>query len=360
LKLPERIDALVSLGVSLKSCLQDADPDTLAPDCPAEELFRSGECIDLAVQTGAENPWFTPYSIYHALSETCHTLEREELLEWISRYDEQELEDHPVREIGTILAGNVPLVGFHDFLSILISGHSFRGKLSGKDDKLLPFLADKLVCHEPSFGDRISFDAEKLGSFDAIIATGSNNTSRYFNYYFGRYPHLFRKNRNGVAVLTGKESAEELALLAEDIFLYFGLGCRNVAKLYVPEGYEFTHFFPAMERFEVLRDHAKYANNYTYRRSVFLLNQAAHLDNGFLLLCPDRAFSSPAAVLHYETCPDLAAVENQLAACREQIQCVVSSAPLSTPSIPFGRSQHPRPWEYADNVDTLKFLTNLS
>jgi hypothetical protein len=360
LKLPERIDAFVRLGGYLGAGLRAESRKLLTPDSPLEEFFVSGELRDLAAEAGAMNPWFTPYSIYHALSDACRMLERDHLLAWTSRYGDATWEDHRSRKIGTIMAGNIPLAGFHDFLSILVSGHGFAGKPSGKDDRLLPFLARKLVSFQPAFASRISFAEERLGPIDAIIATGSNNTSRYFQHYFGKYPHIFRKNRNGVAVLTGHETGEELSLLADDILLYFGLGCRNVAKLYIPEGFDFNRFFPALERFSSLIDHHKYANNYTYRRSIFLMNQVKHLDNGFMLVCRDQAFSSPVGVLHYETYADLAAVDRQLAASREAIQCVVSSTPLASRHIPPGQSQHPMLWDYADDVDTLKFLSNLS
>ena len=360
MRLAERIDAFARLGEILKAGLHEADLKTLSPESPGEILFKSAELLDLASESGTVNPWFTPYSIYHALSDTCRMLERDHLVDWTGRYDEAALDRPSVKNIGTILAGNIPLAGFHDFLSILISGHQFTGKPSGKDDRLLPFLADKLVSLHPSFGKRFTFVKEKLCRIDAIIATGSNNTSRYFAYYFGKYPHIFRKNRNGVAVLTGNENGEEMSSLADDIFLYFGLGCRNVAKFYVPEGFDFKKFFPAMEKYTHFRDHNKYANNYLYRRSVFLMNRIEHLDNEFLLVCPDTSFSSPVSVLHYETYGDLAAVDRQLSLYREEIQCIVTSAPLSVPRTPFGQSQHPLLWEYADNVDTLKFLSNLS
>jgi hypothetical protein len=360
LKLPERIDAFARLGEALREGLLKAELESLSPDSPGEMLFQPGEILDLVSEAGAVNPWFTPYSIYHALSDTYRMLDRDHLVEWTTRYDEKELDPPVVKNIGTILAGNIPLAGFHDFLSILISGHHFTGKPSGKDDRLLPFLADKLVSIQPAFGHRFSFVEEKLGRIDAMIATGSNNTSRYFSYYFGKYPHIFRNNRNGVAVLSGNENGEEMSSLSDDIFLYFGLGCRNVAKLYVPEGFDFQKFFPAMGKYTTFRHHHKYANNYLYRRSIFLMNRIEHLDNEFLLVCPDTSIPSPVSVLHYETYRDLAAVDIQLATYREEIQCVVTSAPLTLPRTPFGRSQHPLLWEYADNVDTLKFLSNLS
>jgi hypothetical protein len=360
LNLKDRIDAFARLGEFLRSELQEADPGKLPPDSPAESLFRSNGLRRLVAEAGEQNPWFTPYSIYQAMRDIGRMVEQEHLLEWISRYAERGLEPGEMKNIGTILAGNIPMVGFHDFLSILISGHVFTGKPSGKDDMLLPFLSEQLSEIQPAFSKRICFVEEKLGRVDAIIATGSNNTSRYFQYYFGKYPHIFRQNRNGVAVLGGQETPDELAALADDIFLYFGLGCRNVAKLYVPEGYDFSCFFPAMEKYASLRDHHKYANNYLYRQSILLLNQVEHLDNGFLLLCRDSGFSSPVSMLFHEAYPDLPAVDRQLADNRSAIQCVVSSVSLTTPHSSFGQSQHPPLWEYADDVDTLKFLSNLS
>jgi hypothetical protein len=359
LRLAERIDAFARLGESLKSGLHETDLKTLSPDSPAEMLFQSARLVDLVSVASAENPWFTPYAIYHALTDTCRMLERDHLLEWTRRYDEAALEKPSPKNIGTILAGNIPLAGFHDFLSILTSGHHFTGKISGKDGRLLPFLADSLVSIQPAFSKRFSFVEGKLGQIDAIIATGSNNTSRYFDYYFGKYPHIFRKNRNGVAVLSGNETGEELLSLADDIFLYFGLGCRNVAKLYIPEGFDFNRFFPAMEKYTAFRDHHKYANNYLYRRTIFLMNQVKHLDNELLLVCPETSIPSPVSVLHYETYGELASLGRRLATYSEEIQCVVSQVPVPG-RIPFGQSQHPLLWEYADKVDTLKFLSNLS
>ncbi|MCK4853516.1 MAG: hypothetical protein KAT31_04630 [Bacteroidales bacterium] len=360
MKLSERIDAFVRLGEFLKAGLHEVDIDRLSPDSPGEMLFQSPELQNLVNESGLVNPWFTPHAIYHAIWDICRMLERRDLEAWTGRYSEDDLGGNSDKKIGTILAGNIPLVGFHDFLSILISGHGFTGKPSGKDDKLLPYLGKKLVSIQPAFSKSISFTEERLGRIDAIIATGSNNTSRYFEYYFGKYPHIFRKNRNGIALLGGNETREEMESLADDIFLYFGLGCRNVAKLYVPEGYDFNIFFPAMEKYTAVRDHHKYANNYLYRRSVFLMNQVKHLDNEFLLICPDASFSSPVSVLHYETYSDINKVDHHLAVYRDEIQCVVTSEALTVPGIPFGQSQHPQLWDYADNVDTLKFLSNLS
>ena len=305
------------------------------------------------------NPWFIPVFIHQALSETARLLDGDNLREWIGKYSQAGFHPAEPGVVGTILAGNLPLVGFHDFLSILMSGNRFKGKMSGKDDRLLPFLADQLQSLEPRFTALIHFEEAKLGSIDAMIATGSNNSSRYFDYYFGKYPHIFRQNRNGVALLNGNESGEDLSLLADDVFLYFGMGCRNVSKLYVPEGYQFDAMFRAMEKYRHMIDHHKYANNYLYQRSVFLMNQVEHLDNGFLLVRSDPAISSPVGTLHYEFYSDHRQLIRKLSEQQNSIQCIAGPPTPGLETIDLGRTQHPQLWEYADNVDTLKFLTNL-
>lgn len=314
---------------------------------------------DIVKEAGEKNPWFTPQSIGFALEEISRVLQGPTLQKWLAAYPGFQFDPPVPKEVGVILAGNIPLVGFHDFLSTLLSGSSFKGKLSGKDDKLLPWLAGKLENFLPGLGERIRFTEGKLGTVDAIIATGSDNTSRYFHYYFGRYPHIFRKNRNGIAVLDGRETDEELALLADDIFLYFGLGCRSVSRLYVPAGYDFGYFYRAMEKYSHVADHHKYANNYQFYRSVYLMNRVEHLDNGFLILKQDKGFSSPVGTLFYDYYDDPGHVKKQIRENREKIQCVVASARLDLQAVPPGRSQHPEPWDYADNIDTLKFLHNL-
>ena len=231
--------------------------------------------------------------------------------------------------------------------------------MSGKDSQLLPFLADKLQEFESRFSPFIHFEESRLGSIDAIIATGSNNTFRYFEHYFGKYPHVFRQNRNGVAILTGKESGDDLAALADDIFLYFGLGCRNVAKLYVPESYRFDDLFHTMEKYNHLADHNKYANNYQYQRSVLLMNRVEHLDNGFLILRADKAISSPVGTLHYEFYTDRKELAGKILSQKDSVQCIAGPEISGLHTIRYGSTQHPELWDYADNVDTLKFLTNL-
>jgi hypothetical protein len=345
--LSERIEAFAQLGNYLKDSLT------------GEGGIADPELQSVAAEAQMVNPWFTPLFIYHALSETSRILDRSLLGELTGKYSPESFQPVNPLIVGTILAGNIPLVGFHDFLCVLLSGHNFKGKMSGKDDKLLPFLADKLQQFESRFTPSIHFEESYIGSIDAMIATGSDNSFRYFEYYFGRYPHIFRKNRNGIAILTGDESAEELAALADDIFLYFGMGCRNVAKLYVPENYSFDRFFGEMEKYSHVGNHNKYANNYQYQRSVFLMNSVKHLDNGFLLLRPDQAIPSPVGTLHYETYPELPSLVSGLQQQKESIQCIASRELSGIQTIGFGKTQNPELWDFADNMDTLKFLSNL-
>jgi len=257
------------------------------------------------------------------------------------------------------MAGNIPAVGFHDFLSVLLAGHHLLAKLSSDDQYLLPDIAEILINIEPSFNDHITFTLEKIQDFDAVIATGSNNTSRYFNYYFGKYPHIIRKNRNAIAVLGGNESRDELNGLAEDIFTYFGLGCRNVSRLFVPKDYDFKAFYEGIEGFSDIGNHHKYVNNYDYNKSVFLVNMEPHFDNGFLILKENAAIASPVSVMHYERYENLDEVNSFVSRESESIQCVVSALTEVQGSIRPGSAQHPKLWDYADGVDTLRFLLNL-
>ncbi len=313
--------------------------------------------MDKAVKV---NPWFITALVHQSLRETARLLTREILEKWTGRYPERKFQEGKPAEVGTIMAGNIPLAGFHDFLSILLSGHILRGKLSGKDDRLLPFLADKLLEFEPRFSPFIHFEKSYLRKINAMIATGSNNSFRYFEYYFGKYPHIFRKNRNGAAILHGNETAADLAALAEDVFLYFGLGCRNVAKIYVPLEYRFDELFREMEKYKSLVDHHKYANNYLYNRSVFLMNRVEHLDTGFLLLREDHIPQSPVGTLHYERYENKTDLQALLKGSSESVQCIAGPETPGIQTVGFGQTQHPELWDYADDVDTLNFLINLS
>ena len=232
--------------------------------------------------------------------------------------------------------------------------------MSSSDDKLLPALLKQLLIVEPAFANQIIY-TERLKDFDAIIATGSNNTSRYFDYYFGKVPNIIRKNRNSIAVLNGNETKAELENLGHDIFDYFGLGCRNVSKIYVPANYDLKNLFEPIEKYQPIINHFKYNNNYDYNKSIYLVNGVKHFDNGFLLVKEDENFVSPLAVLFYEEYNSLEEIEEKLILNDEQIQCVVSNIDLkiNKETIGFGDSQNPKLWDYADNVNTIAFLQSL-
>ncbi len=308
--------------------------------------------IDRAVH---HNGWFTKENVLFSLNQWSKALSSENLENWLKWYDFKET---PEKTIGIVMAGNIPLVGFHDFLSVLIAGHKVVIKQSSSDKKLLPVLAKFLIACDPIYSEKIKFTEGKLEGFNAVIATGSNNTSRYFEYYFAEKPSIIRKNRNSVAVLSGRESAEELEALGEDIFRYFGLGCRNVSKLYVPKTYNFDAFFNAVFSWKYLINNAKYANNYDYNKAVYLMSDFKLLDNGFLLLKKDTNFGSPIATLFYEEYESEATLKQKLEEQKDELQCIVSSG-FFKDEIGFGETQHPKLWDYADNLDTLAFLQQL-
>ncbi len=302
------------------------------------------------------NPWFTENNVRESIHAITQLITKKNLTKWLNNYD---LKIKSVKKIGVVLAGNIPLVGFHDFLSVIITGHVFIGKLSSKDDKLFPLIKSIILEIRKELKDFIHFTLNKLENYDAVIATGSNNSARYFNYYFGKYPHIIRKNRNGIAVLTGKESKTELENLGKDIFQYFGLGCRNVSKLLVPENYNFTAFFQAIENNNYLYNHNKYANNVDYNRSVYLMNRAPFLDNGFLLLKEDLTIASPIGVVYYSYYKSHDDIIKYIKDNSEKIQCILTKDSLIKNKIPFGKSQYPELFDYADEIDTIEFLANL-
>ncbi len=301
------------------------------------------------------NGWFTPEQVYFSIQSWAKALNEEQLDQWLSAYDFSKVN---TKTIGLILAGNIPLVGFHDFLSVILSGHKVLVKTSSNDQKLLPFLAKYLIAVQPEIQDYITFIEGKLEGFDAVIATGSNNTARYFEFYFKDKPSIIRKNRNSVAVLDGSETHDDLVQLGEDIFRYFGLGCRNVSKLFVPKGYDFQNFFKAIYEYKDVIFYEKYSNNYDYNKAVFLMSNFKLLDNEFLTLKEDQSYASPISSIFYENYEQLETVKNQLVADADQIQCIVSKNLIEN-SIPFGMTQQPKLWDYADNVDTIAFLLNI-
>lgn len=303
----------------------------------------------------AENQWFTEENICFAVKEWSLSLTQSNIDNWLNPYG---LEDELYQNnIGIVMAGNIPLVGFHDFLSALICGHGVIIKQSSNDKRLLPYFAKKLIEIEPAFKEKIKFTEGKLEHYDAVIATGSNNTARYFEYYFKKVPHIIRKNRNGVALLNGKESLEDLQNLGEDIFRYFGLGCRNVSKLYIPKNFNFSHFFDGLSNFESYIYHHKYANNYDYNKAVYLMSDIKFLDNGFLILKEDKQLSSPIGVINYEVYDDEKSVAETISLQKHNIQCIVGNPKIA--NFTFGKAQHPSLSDYADGVDTIEFLKTI-
>jgi hypothetical protein len=310
---------------------------------------------DLIALSQSHNGWYTKEQVYFAIQSWAEALTEVNLTYWLADYN---LNPINPKTVGLILAGNIPLVGFHDFLSVLISGHQVVVKTSSNDQHLLPFLANYLIAVEPDLKNKITFVDGKLENFDAVIATGSNNTARYFAYYFKDKPSIIRKSRNSVAVLNGQETTPQLIALGDDIFRYFGLGCRNVSKLFVPKGYDFTAFFEAIFEFQDVIHYEKYANNYDYNKAVFLMSNFNLLDNGFLTIKEDTSHASPISSVFYEYYENLNEVENRLSADQDHIQCIVSND-LVKNSIPFGTTQKPKLWDYADGIDTLNFLTSI-
>lgn len=303
-----------------------------------------------------QNPWYTPDQVHFSVDAWSQLLEKEQLSHWIAPHLPV-LEGSEDLQIGLILAGNIPLVGWHDILTCLMAGFRIQVKPASGDAGLTTHLLEALQAINPDFRSRISL-VDRLQNYDAIIATGSNNSARYFEHYFSKVPHVIRKNRNGVAVLSGAESKDELQALGTDIFQYFGLGCRNVSKLYVPLDYEFTGFFQALEAFESLANHHKYRNNYDYYKSIYLVNGDPHLDNGFLLLKQDEALASPLGVVFFQHYDKREALHQELNARSEDIQCIVGRSDFHdiAPVVPFGTVQHPGLDDFADGVSIFEFL----
>ena len=368
MNLEQRIDLLARLG---EYCVSES------PEWSAAKR-----------QASAANAWFTPEFIETAVHGiAAGFLQKDKLRAWADQY---QLPDQPAlpRTVGLVMAGNIPLVGFHDFLSIFISGHHQLIKPSQRDEVLIRHLVEWLTAASPAAAQRIHF-AERLNGCDAYIATGSNNSARYFDYYFGKYPSLIRRNRTSVAVLTGQESLRELEGLADDVYQYFGLGCRNVTQLYVPENYDFLPLLTAFRKYDYLADLARYKHNYDYQLTLLILNKKYYLSNESILLTEDASPFSPISVVHYQYYRPGQPIAT-LAPDHPDIQCVVArdlsaiaahqppaatlppisalpdpsaaaseiGRPLGRP-LPFGHAQHPGLTDYADGRDTLQFLRTL-
>jgi len=338
----ERILAFQSLYSALENTLQGKGND---------KLYRQIE------NEYASNPWFIPVFVRQAIAAIVDMLKTENLQQWTDKYRQLLEKERNSLRIGVVMAGNIPLVGFHDFLSVLVSGHTFVGKLSSNDDRLLPIIAEMLCEIEPRFNQNIEFQTEKLTHIDRIIATGDNNSARYFSYYFQKYPSIIRKHCNSVAVLNGKESQDDLEHLSDDIFLYFGLGCRSVSKIYIPDNYDFVPFFNALDTYkEIINQHHKYLNNLEYQKTVHLLNCIPFFDQGISIFKENESLASPIGVIHYQYYKNMADVEREILSLGESLQCAVSNAIENSLFFPLGQSQYPKLSDYANGIDTIDFL----
>jgi len=335
MNLEKRISAFVSLGEYLKT------------NTFSDELY---------LQIEKNNPWFIKENIDYSLNQISTSLTKENLNNWLSKYPELKKEKQ-AKTVAVVSAGNIPLVGFHDFLSILITGNNILIKLSSKDNILLKEIANTLISIEAEFKNRISFTENIMKGFDAIITTGSDNSAKYFQYYFEKYPHIIRKNRNSVAIISGKETKEELESLADDVFMYFGLGCRNVSKIFIPENYELKNLFEAFSKYKDIIQHNKYANNYDYNRSIYLMNNIKFFEDIHVILKEDINYSSPISVIYYERYKDMNLIFNKLKQDHDKIQAIIAN--ISENFIKFGKAQKPDLNDYADNIDTIEFLSGL-
>ena len=347
-----RIDAFVKLGHFLSQFSRNSVEKTT--NIEHNDLFFDGFKHQLKVAQ-ENNSWFTKENILFSCESWAQALSEENIKKWISN---EKIDKNQSKLVAIIMAGNIPLVGFHDFLSVLISGHSVLVKQSSNDKHLLPYLAKYLEYVHEDFKGNITFTEAKLESFDAVIATGSNNTARYFEYYFKDKPSIIRKNRNSVAVLTGNETDAQMQELSNDVFCYFGLGCRSVSKLYVPKGYNFDAFFNGMYQQKEIINNAKYANNYDYNKAVYLMSEFDILENGFLMIKEDASYASPIASIFYEYYDNIDNLKIKLWEEKDNVQCVVSEGFVEN-EIAFGQTQNPQLWDYADGVNTLEFLANL-
>ncbi len=344
----QRIQAFVALGLEIRQLLED--PESQALNVRQQQLKK------LAANLYLSNAWFSPDQVELALQGLVRLLDEDALRGWLESY-KSSLDKPSAATIGVVMAGNLPAVGFHDFLCVLLSGRKITAKLSSDDRLLLPALAAMLVAIEPGFANDIHFSDGKLLPFEAIIATGSNNSSRYFEYYFAQYPRIIRRSRTSVAILNGLETEADLALLANDVFSFYGMGCRSVTHVFLPEGFSPIRFLEQCGQWSHLQHHSKFFHNYEYHRAGFLINQIAHFDNGFLILKEDAAWQSPVAVLHYSMYTNYEDVKSEILQRREEVQVVAMLKPdKDLQAVPFGTTQMPGPADYADGVDTLQFI----
>ncbi len=342
MNLEKRIKAFSELGERIREVLS------------GENRLLSAEAGKIISSQQDKNEWFTPDNVRLALESIAGELTPENLGVWTEKYPGLQAVRKPL-SVGVVMAGNIPLAGFHDFLCVLVSGNRIVARTSSKDPDIMVWIADLLVSLEPSFRDLITFRSDRLSDFDAVIATGSDNTSRYFEYYFGKYPNIIRKNRNSVSIIDGNENGSDLAAMGDDIFLYFGLGCRNISKIFVPEGYDLNMLSSYWRAYSNIICHKKYANNYDFSKAVFIVNKEPFTDTGYLLMKESTALSSPVSVLFYEKYRTREEVIQHVSEQKDKIQCITGSGFTS-----HGKAQWPHLWDYADGIDTIDFLLKIN
>ncbi len=347
IKTENHLKNFTSLGVFINDFLSGRIAPSNARSTMLEAAIR---------RSSLENGFFTEENIRHALAAIAQMLSPESLHTWIAAYQEDLNTASAQKTIGVVMAGNIPMVGFHDFLCVMMSGNKMLGKLSSSDPYLLPVLAAKLIEIDAAYKNLIEFTSERLQHFDAVIATGSNNTARYFEYYFGKYPHIIRKNRNSIALLTGTETMEQLTGLAQDIFRYYGLGCRNVSKLFVPPNYDFSRLIQACQSCAFVIHHHKYKNNYDYYKTIFIMNNQPFIDAEFFMMQENPSMHNPISIVNYEYYAEPSTLKNFIAAEADTLQCIVGTGFDIPNTYDFGTTQSPELWDYADNVDTMGFL----
>lgn len=337
MELEKRIETFSELGFILRSAVA------------GKQGSFTGRISDLISNQHLKNPWFTPGNMQLAIESIANELTKENLLRWTSAYPALGRTRKP-DTIAVIMAGNIPLVGFHDMLSVLITGNKLIARMSSKDIDSVKLITEIIAYVNPSMGQMISLTESQVSDFDAIIATGSDNSARYFNYYFGKYPHIIRRNRNSVAVIDETETNIELEGLGNDIFSFFGLGCRSVSKIYIPNNYPVARLANAFDKYNTFVSHSKYANNYDFNKALYIVNRNEFIDTGYLLIKEDKLMTSPVSVLHFEYYSSNESLRKELLAESDRIQCIVGHGYL-----PFGKSQMPALWDYADGCDTLDF-----
>ncbi|RPH33209.1 MAG: acyl-CoA reductase [Bacteroidales bacterium] len=345
MNLNSRIDAFVQLGQRM---LYDSKQDC-------------GSKFELTIKDASiHNPWFTSENVYYAIDSIAnHWLTREMLNSFTSKYPKNYFEPSASKKVVVIMAGNIPFAGLHDLICILLTGHRFLGKVSSKDGHLISATIELLIEIEPGFKNLIELSEVTLHGFDAVIATGSDNSSRYFDYYFKNYPTIIRKHRNSIAVLSGNETEEELTLLSDDIFLYFGLGCRSISMLLVPIGYSFKELLKAFKTWQNLDTHNKYMNNYEFQKTMNLMNLIDHIDTDFMLLKQNDSIGSTVGVVHYKEYDNIQTALTFIQNHQGELQCVVGDGSTIPNAIPFGTCQNPSIDEFADGIDTIEFLAKL-